>query len=285
MTTWHADVELLDRYADGRLDDVTASSIEAHVLACDECRRRMAAQVPASRLSTNWEAVVAALDAPKQGPLERLLVWSGVSGGTARLLAATPTLRLSWLSSIALALAFATVAATRPGGAPLLFLALAPMAPVAAVAIAFSRSLDPSSEMVQATPVAGLRLLFLRTAASLGPSIVLAALAGLLVADGGETSAMWLLPALALSALSIVLSSFVAIGTAASALGVLWALAVVVGEAAARGSLAAVRTGGEVESLLVHLPAQLVAGAIALLAAALVTSRNFQIVEQDRRHL
>ncbi len=284
MTTWHAEPELLERYADGRTDDVLAASVEAHLLACAQCRGRVAAQVPASRLQVNWDAVVATLDAPTPGPLERLLVRSGLRASTARLLAATPTLRLSWLASITLALAFAAVAATRPGGAPLLFLALAPLVPVVAVAIAFNPSLDPSSEMVEATPVAGLRLLFLRTLASLGPSIVLAGVAGRLAAGPGESLALWLLPALALSALSLALASVVPIATAASALGVLWASGVVVAEAAARGSLAAVASGGDVESVLVHLPAQLLAGAVALLAAVVATRHSLQPGQQNRRH-
>ncbi len=284
MTTWHAEPELLERYADGRTDDVLAASLEAHLLACAQCRGRVAAYVPASRLRGNWDAVVATLDAPTPGPLERLLVRSGLRASTARLLTATPTLRLSWLSSIALALAFAAVAATRPGGAPLLFLALAPLVPVVAVAIAFNPSLDPSSEMVEATPVAGLRLLFLRTLASLGPSIVLAGVAGRLVADPGDSLALWLLPALALSALSLALASVVPIATAASALGVLWASGVVVAEAAARGSLAAVASGGEVESVLVHLPAQLLAGAVALFAAVVATRHSLQPGQPNRRH-
>ena len=34
-TTWHADPAVLARYAAEELDDVRASSLEAHLLACD----------------------------------------------------------------------------------------------------------------------------------------------------------------------------------------------------------------------------------------------------------
>lgn len=271
--TWHADPDLLEGYAHGSIDDVAASSLEAHIVACTACRDRIAAHVPVSRVMANWDGVVAALDAPQPGRLERLLARAGLRAATARLLTATPTLRASWLSSMALALAFGLVAASRPGGAPLLFLALAPLVPVVAVSIAFSRALDPSSELVDATPLAGLRLLLLRTVASLGPSVLLAAAAGVVVEDLGRSSAMWLLPALALSALSLLASSVVPIGAAAGVVGGLWATGAVVAEAAARGSLSAVRRGGDVESVLVQLPAQLLAAAITVVAAVLVARR------------
>ena len=282
--TWHADPDLLERYADGRIDDVAASSLEAHLVACAACRDGISAHAPAARLGANWNAVTAALDAPAPGPLERLLTRAGLRAGTARLLAATPTLRASWLASVALAVAFAAVAASRPGGAPLLFLALAPLVPVVAVAVAFSRALDPSSEVVEATPLAGMRLLLLRTVASLAPSVLLAAAASLAVDDVGRSSAMWLLPALALSALSLLASSVVPVGAAAGVLGGLWSTGVVAAEAAARGSLSAVRRGGDLESLLVQLPAQVLAAAVALVAAALVARRTLHAGEHHGRY-
>lgn len=282
--TWHADRHLLERYADGRIDDVTASSLEAHLVACAACRDGIAPHAPASRLSANRDAVMAALDAPTPGPLERLLTRAGLGAGTARLLTATPTLRASWLASVAMALAFAVVAANRPGGAPLLFLALAPLVPVVAVSIAFSRTLDPSSEVVEATPVAGLRLLLMRTVASLAPSVLLAAVASSFLEDLGRSSAMWLLPALALSALSLLASSIVPIGVAAGVFGVLWSTGVVAAEAAARGSMSAVRRGGDLESVLVQLPAQVLAGAVALVAAALVARRHLHTGQHHGRY-
>ena len=83
-TTWHADDDLLVAYAAGRADDVLASSVEAHLLACDACRSRLARHVPQVRLASNWEAVVVALDAPRVGLVERLLVGVGLSPGTTR---------------------------------------------------------------------------------------------------------------------------------------------------------------------------------------------------------
>lgn len=282
--TWHADPDLLEHYAHGRIDDVAASSLEAHLVACAACRHGISAHAPASRLGANWHAVIAALDAPAPGPLERFLTRAGLRAGTARLLAATPTLRASWLASVALALAFAVMAASRPGGAPLLFLALAPLVPVVAVSIAFSRALDPSSEVVDATPVAGLRLLLLRTVASVVPSVLVAAAAGIALDDLGRSSAMWLLPALALSALSLLASSVVPVGVAAAVLGAAWSTGVMAAEAAARGSLSAIRRGGDVESILVQPQAQVLAAAVALVAAALVARRTLHAGEHHGRY-
>ena len=103
-TTWHAEDDLLAAYAAGSADDVLAASMEAHLVACDPCRSRLARHVPRDRLASNWEAVVVTLDAPRAGLVERLLVRVGLSPRTARLLVATPALRWSWAASVSMAL-------------------------------------------------------------------------------------------------------------------------------------------------------------------------------------
>ena len=282
-TTWHADDRLLGSYAAGSADDVLASSVEAHLVACESCRSRLSEHVPQDRLASNWDAVLVALDAPRPGPVERLLVRAGLSPSTARLLGATPALRWSWTASVAMALTFSLVAATRPGTQGLLLLLTAPLVPLAGVALAFNRSLDPSAEIVDATPLAGLPLLFLRTTSTVAPSIVIAGVAGLAAAPIDKTWWLWLLPALALSALSLLLSSLAPIGKVAAGLGGLWAGGVVVTEATARGSLHALRAGGPPESLLFQTPAQLLAAAVACLAAAAVVALTRRNAEPWRR--
>ena len=66
-TTWHADPPTLEAYATGSLDDVRASSLEAHLLACEICRERLATSVPAASLDRMWHEVVVSLDAPRPG--------------------------------------------------------------------------------------------------------------------------------------------------------------------------------------------------------------------------
>lgn len=266
-STWHADDALLASYAAGATDDVVSSSLEAHLLACATCRTRIGPLVPGQRLSGNWDRIVHTLDAPRIGLLERLLVRVGVGESYARLLAATPTLRLSWLTSVAIALSFTLLAAVRPATATLVFLLVAPLVPLAGVAVAFSRALDPSAEVVDATPMGGLALAFLRMVASVAPAMVMAAIAGVGVAPNGDRWWAWLVPALALSVLSLVLSPLAPIGRVAAVLGATWALAVILTEAAARGSLRALQAGGPPESALFQVSGQLLVALSAALAA------------------
>src|SRR4030095_3239709 len=87
---WHASEELLRRYAAGGLDTASAWSIESHLPGCADCRR-----------------LAGPLVAPQR---------TRPSEPTARLLAATPSLTLSWLLAVGLVLAFALEAALVTGG-------------------------------------------------------------------------------------------------------------------------------------------------------------------------
>jgi hypothetical protein len=94
---------------------------------------------------------------------ERLLVRLGVADHTARLLAATPALRGSWLLAVAVTLAFAVLAAwARPGpDAILAFLCVAPLLPLAGIAVAYGPGIDPTYEIGLAAPLRSFRLLLL----------------------------------------------------------------------------------------------------------------------------
>ncbi|GAA4513345.1 hypothetical protein GCM10023191_080290 [Actinoallomurus oryzae] len=50
MTAAHLDYEALADFAEGILDDATATSAEAHLAACDDCRRRAAEVAEVSRV-------------------------------------------------------------------------------------------------------------------------------------------------------------------------------------------------------------------------------------------
>lgn len=265
-TTWHADDELLERYADGDADAVLVSSLEAHVVACAPCRQRLQGFVPAEHLASGWERLVVALDAPRRGWLERLLEAVGIPATTARLLAATEALRWSWLVSIFIASSFAFTAALTPRHAGIIVLVVAPLVPLAGVSVAFNRALDRAADIVDATPAAGFRLTALRTASALVPSLAIAAAADLVVSFG-SMPAVWLLPSLALTSTSLLLAPRAPIGTTSAVLAALWAAAVVATEGSARGSIAAIAAGGTPETLLVHPPAQLVAALVAVVAA------------------
>ena len=230
MNGWHVDEETLARYAHGRGPLSVGASVEAHLLSCARCRALLTPAVELDRLERLWDDVVERVDAPRPGMVERLLRLAGVSEDTARLLAATPTLRASWLLAMAAALAFAVFAAIASGvheRGTLLFLTVAPVLPVAGVAVAFHRGLDPAYEIGLAAPYSQFRLLLLRSAAVTAVTCAAALVAGLLLPERALTAAAWLLPALALTSLTLVLARRVDVIYAAGGVGAVWVVTVV----------------------------------------------------------
>ena len=78
--------------------------------------------------------------------------------------AAAPAIRGAWLLGLLLCLLFAVLGVVQ--GAPngsLLFLALTPLVPVAAVGFAYGQDVDPMWDTTLAAPYAPLRLLLLRS--------------------------------------------------------------------------------------------------------------------------
>lgn len=274
--SWHADTRLLDHYAAGSLASADAASLEAHLLACPQCRQGLAPRVDPRRLAATWTAIDAALDAPRPGPVERLLCRLGVSDHLARLLASTPSLRTSWLTAVALALAFAVVAAYGGTGeqALLVFLVVAPLLPLAGVAAAFTPSVDPAAEVALAAPMRTFRLLLVRAAAVLVPTLILTSLAALTLPGPGWAATAWLLPSVALAVSALALSTYVSPAPAAAAVALLWVAGVVASEVVASGGLAGLRLGGSIESDLFRAAGQLGFGMASAAAAAVLANRR-----------
>src|SRR4051812_39329467 len=195
--TWHAEDDLLDAYVAGAVDRAHAFSIEAHLAQCERCRMAIAPRADGLRLERLWLDVEDRLDAPVPGPIESVLRRLGMSEHVARLLAATPSLRLTWLSAIALVLGFGVLAAHYGERGLLLFLCVAGLAPMAGVAAAFAPGLDPTYELGLAAPLSSARLLLLRSAAVLATTIPLAGIAALALPSVGWTAVAWLVPSLA----------------------------------------------------------------------------------------
>src|SRR5690349_13806912 len=106
---WHLNAADLSRYGQGRLEGTALWSVEAHLAACPACR----AELPATAVEATervWQRLDAALDCPRVSLVERVLLRLGVPEHLARLLAATPALRLSWLSAVAVTLALGVAA-------------------------------------------------------------------------------------------------------------------------------------------------------------------------------
>lgn len=195
-----------------------------------------------------------------------------MAGHTARLLAATPALRGSWLLAVAVVLGFAVLAAWTHSGqdAILAFLCVAPLLPLAGIAAAYGPGVDPTYEIGLATPLRSFRLLLLRAAAVLGAATLLAAAAGLALPQFGPRAVGWLLPSLGLTASSLALATTVeplrAIGITAGA----WVIAVAVTVLPPAPS-----------SVLFAVPGQVGFAALALLAAAVLLLRRGHF-ESDR---
>jgi hypothetical protein len=225
--SWHADAGLLARWADGHTDIPTTLSIEAHLQACGECRARVPGD--ASRLRGVWNEVLEVVDAPRPTPVEVALTRLGVREEVARLLVATPSLRGSWLTAVALVLGFAVLAAridadTRRGA--IMFLTLAPILPPIGVAVAYGPLVDPAYELTVAAPIGKLRLLLLRALAVLTSSVAMAALAAAFLPAADWEAVAWLLPACALTALTLAIASHAAPTLATALVTIGWLILV-----------------------------------------------------------
>jgi hypothetical protein len=220
---WHLDDDLLDTYAEERpMTPALTASVEAHLERCSHCQIRLAPSAAPTRLEAVWADIVDALDAPRAGPLERLLIRLRVPADTARLLAVTPSLQLSWLTGTAVVLALALVAAHSGETGMALFLALAPVLPVAGVAVAFSARTDPLHEVAVAAPYSSYRLLLVRSAAVVATTLLLALPAAALLPSAGWVAVAWLLPALALTCTCLALGARVDPVVSSVGLATIW---------------------------------------------------------------
>ncbi|WP_406154476.1 zf-HC2 domain-containing protein [Streptomyces sp. NBC_01023] len=246
---WHVGGPLAARYVSGEAAEKDAWSLEKHVEACGPCAARVSAAVRASAAGPALAEVRATVlgqarasraargrlgtvrDAPHGS-------WRARGRHAARALwTVGPALRGPWAVAVVLVVLGAAGLAHGAGltGARTLLLALAPVVPVAGVALSHGRHADPMHEIVTSTPSGGLRVLLIRTAAVLmtGVPVLTGAEALLPDGDGVPGAATWLLPGLALTLGSLALGSYVGCRTAAAVLGTGWACAVLLPVAAA----------------------------------------------------
>jgi hypothetical protein len=207
MTTWHLDRDLADRYTDGRVGGALAASVEQHLVACADCRGLIRpTDLDGSRLDAVWTEVLEQVEAPRVGLLERLLRAVGTSGSTARLVAATPTLRSAWVVGVCVVLLLALAASHASTRGTAVFVALAPVLPLAGVALAFNPRTDPFLELAAASPYSLVRLLLARTAFVVGSTLLPAVLLTPLLPGDRWLTVAWLLPALAMSTVVLALA-------------------------------------------------------------------------------
>jgi hypothetical protein len=222
---WHADDAVMSAYLQGRLDPVGAASVEQHLWACSPCRAALAAAapLPQAELDGIWLGIRETIESPAPTLVERLAIRLGVPESDARLLAAAPSLRPSWLTGLVAASALALVAAwVGDPEAIALFLIVAPLAPLAGIAMAFGPHADPAHEVVAAAPYPALRLLLLRAAAVLLTSIPVVAVTAALLPLQEWVAVGWLLPALAFSLGALALSRWLSVEHASAGIACGW---------------------------------------------------------------
>lgn len=244
-------------YAGGGLDAAAQWSVEAHLPGCPACRLVLAAYGDRERLARNRDVLLCRAGLSDPGLLGRMLRRCGVPEQIIVLLAATPSLRRSWLAGLLLVLAIAVGAsqlaaasvpsagqfAAQPGSANwtglVPFLLLAPLLPLAAVAAAFSPALDPSYRVTSAAPVSKIWLLCVRCAAVVAATLVPTAVAALAMPGPWWLAVALLLPALALCAGALAAAVVVRPAAAVVGVAVAW-MGLVIGLGATAGRVVAV---------------------------------------------
>jgi len=223
MTTWHAPPDTLARFArtPESLDDLTASSLEEHLITCTACRSIVADAADITALQRSWAEVADSVDQPRHTFVERMLVGLGLPDDLARVVGATPGLRVAWLVTT-VALAVVAIATGRDTGSDAPFLLLAPLVPLGSVALAFLPTEEPGGEAATAAPLFGASLMIRRSLAVLAPTFAILAVAGLAQPDLADGAAVWILPGLALTLGSLALATYVRVTTAVLTLAGAW---------------------------------------------------------------
>ncbi|WP_330453824.1 MULTISPECIES: hypothetical protein [unclassified Streptomyces] len=302
MTIWHVADDQVLRYAQGTAPETDAWSLEKHVESCTSCAERVSAAVrgrgAAAPLLDEVRAAVLAEAVPVSGgaeagrPVPGLGAWRGRAPGAGPawrrlpgrhrfgrvLWAAGPALRGPWTGALALVVC-AAVALAYGGGlggsVRALLLLVAPVLPLAGVGVSYGRSADPLHEIIATSPGGGLRLLLTRTAAVLGVTVPVLALAWAVLpaSAGGPGPLAWLLPGLALTLAALGIGSYVGCRTAALVVAAGWAAAVTV---PALGTSPSALLDGTPTALryFAGLPAQGAWAVAAVLGAALLVLRR-----------
>ncbi len=228
MTTWHVDESVLSAWVEGTSGPLASASVEQHLVRCEQCRAAVARLVRIEDVPGAWDDVLSEVSGGA-GVVERVLVRLGLPAGDAVVAGAAPVFRIAWAAGLAAVLGFILVASLAGHDRGLaLFLAVAPLMPVAGVAAAYGPSADPSYELVVAAPYRMIRLVLLRSAAVLLTAVPLTVAAGILLPLDGATAVAWVLPSLAFTLAVLGAGSWVDPWAAAVAVGAGWVAAVAV---------------------------------------------------------
>ncbi|MEX1208127.1 MAG: zf-HC2 domain-containing protein [Acidimicrobiia bacterium] len=221
--SWHITHEIMTEYRDGRLGAVTADSTDAHLIECPDCRTLATRAVDPLRRERIWDEIVDEVDQPAARWLEKGLGRLGVTAHVGRLVALAAVVRSSWLATAAAVLALAAFASHSLG--TITFLVVAPLLVVIGVAMSLSPSGAPLEELEVSSPTGRLRLVVVRSSTVI-VAVAATAVGPALMLDEIHAAALWLLPAVACTLLTLFLSTVSKPVTAAAVVSVLWVAAV-----------------------------------------------------------
>jgi Putative zinc-finger len=219
---WHIDGDDLTAYADGRAGAVMMSSIEAHLLTCEQCRATLSTRVRVAATDDDhvWAAIAERVDRGN-----RLFSWS-----SKMLVVSVSSPPLAMMTALLAGLLVAFVCAARlddARNATTMLVSVGPLVPLVGARIAFGRSVDPAGTMAAAAPVTAGRVAATRALVV----TIIACLAGILVSPlttlDPHESVVWLLPALALSAVSVAIATYMDSTLPTIACGLTWLVAIV----------------------------------------------------------
>lgn len=255
---WHVSAETLRAYLADLVDQPTASSVEAHLVGCERCRSELAVQSDATLMADSWASIERTIDCELGSRAERAATRAGLSDRAVRTLAPTLSLQLAWMAATLLALLAAAFISRWAGGpedgpARMVFLIVAPLAPLAAVVAAISSASEPAPAIARAAPASRLRIGAVRATTVMVASVGVGLIASTVVPGGWIDAVVWLLPAAALSALGALGAGRVAPAVAVGWLGAAWVVTVGVAARLSHDHLAAFRPGAQVLYLAVSL--------------------------------
>ncbi|HYJ67064.1 MAG TPA: hypothetical protein VEX15_05315 [Nocardioidaceae bacterium] len=192
------------------------------------------------------------------------VVRAGVPGRDVAILRASSGLHRPWVAAISAALVCAFLSSSLPDHQDRVFLLLAPLIPVLAVAMAYDLT-DPMRELETSTPVSKFRIALLRASKPLAVAVPVTTAIGIVVPGLGGLAFVWLMPGLCLTVTMLLLLTWWTAWVTAGALAAGWSL--VFGALVQQRSLDQLDSSG----------AQLVFAAIAVVAAAALIVRTKSI--------
>ncbi len=191
--------------------------------------------------------------------VDRTLIRVGVRDDIARIIAATPAARSSWLlATLGVALFVAWGDRLEPHVLAAIAV-LAPVAPVLGIAAAYGPWSDPMFDVTQASPASGFRVLLLRSIAVLVAASLVVSVIAVVAPGTGIDAAAWILPSLALCTTTLMLSTFIPITRAGVVVAAAW-LVVAIAVAASGPAHALFQGSAQVGFCLVTTGASLVLG-------------------------